>query len=160
MLDTMKKFYCHPLPDGQLKMSPEQAAQRKLYLSSFKLDDVIEETLQKYRQPRSHKQLGAWFGLFSKTVLAEFDDRGWDTSYIFNLENPTGIEITTDLLKQYMYAKCPAFDDNGNQITMRNMNTLKMAKWFDDCRNFASSQWSIYVPNPDPKWKDKKELAE
>lgn len=141
--------------NGVLVMSPEQKESRQRYLIAFKEDDIIEENLKKHRNQKSQKQLGAWWGLFSKIVIAEFDDRGWDTSYIFRLDKPTGIGISKDLLKEFMYAMCPTYDDNGNRITMRKMNTLQMAGFFDDCRNFAASQWSIYVPEPDPNWKNK-----
>jgi hypothetical protein len=129
--------------------------QRKRFLSSFKPTDMIEETLTKYRQSKTNRQLGAWFGLFSKIVLEVFNDRGYDTSYIFKLPDPTGIEISPDLLKDYMYAMCPVFRDE-KRLTMRDMNTLEMADFFDKCRNFAASQWSIYVPEPQKNWKELK----
>ena len=151
----MMKFYAHPTEDGRLRMSSEQTMSRWQFLPSFKPEDVIEETLKKYHQPKSRKQLGAWFGLFCKIVLAEFDDRGWDTSYIFRLDKPTGIGISVDLLKEFMYAMRPAYNDAGDRITIRNMDTTKMAQFFDDCRNWAASQWSITVPEPDPRWREK-----
>lgn len=148
------KFY-GKAKKGMLEMSPEQKELRYQYLSNLKASDLIEETLKKYRSPKSQKQLGAWWGLFCKVVLAEFDDRGWDTSYIFKLDKPTGIGISSELLKEFLYAMCPSYNDLGERITMRGMDTLQMAGFFEQCRNFAASQWSINVPEPDPNWKNK-----
>jgi len=153
------KFYGQSR-NGTLAMSPEQKESRCRYLANFKVDDIIEETLKKHRNQKSQRQLGAWWGLFCKTVLAEFNDRGWDTSYIFKLTKPTGIGISKELLKEFMYAMCPSYNDPGERTTMSGMNTLQMAGFFDDCRNFAASQWSIVVPEPDPKWREKIKLKD
>lgn len=148
------EVYLH-YQDGKEVMSPEQKVQEKRYLSTFKPSDVIKKTLEKYHQPKSNKQLKTWWGLFCKIVLAEFNDRGKDTGDVFNIDKPTGIEISKELLKDWMYILCPTYDDEGHRVTMSDMNTMQMAKFFDDCRKFASSQWSIYIPEPDKEWHEK-----
>ena len=148
------KFFAQ-IRNGELAFSGEQNELRDQHLRSFKPEDIVIETLTKHRLKRRSKQLGAWFGLFSKMVLAEFEDRGWDTSYIFKLPQPTGNPISEGLLKDYMYAMCPTYDKEGNSITMRKMDTGQMAKFFDECRNFAASQWCVNVPEPDKDWKKK-----
>ena len=140
--------------NGELVLSSEQKALRQQFLDTMTGKAFVEE-IKRYRQKKSSKQLGAYFGLFAKTVLAEFEDRGIDTSYIFKLDKPTGIPISTGVLKDYMYSVCPTHDDKDNQITIRDMDTIQMAGFFDECRNFASSQWSIYVPEPDKDYKRK-----
>lgn len=153
----MKKFYAN-IVNGKLEMSTEQDRLWKQLMTTFKPTDLVEITIKKYRQPRSNKQLGDWWGLFSKICLAEFEDRGWDTSYVFKLDQPTGIAITADLLKQYMYAVCPQFDDKDNPVTMSNMDTLQMSNFQTDCRSFAATQWNTYIPDPDPNWRIKQNL--
>ncbi len=139
---------------GRLTLSREQKTLRQQFLNSLEGKPFVEE-LKRYRQKKSSKQLGAWFGLFGKIVLAEFEDRGIDTSYIFKLDKPTGIPISVGVLKEYMYSVCPTYNDSGNKITIRDMDTIQMAGFFDNCRNFAASQWDIYVPEPDPNYKNK-----
>ena len=145
---------------GKLALSKEQKTLRQQFLNTLEGKPFVEE-IKRYRQKKSNKQLGAWFGLFAKRVLAEFEDRGYDTSYIFKLDKPTGIPISTNVLKDYMYSVCPSYDDNSKRITIRDMDTLQMAKYFDECRNFAASQWSIYVPEPQKDWKkyEKRKMA-
>jgi hypothetical protein len=149
------KFYAN-IQSGKVAMSLEQESLWAQHLNTYKSTDLIQIEVKKYRAPKSRNQLGAWFGLFANMVCAEFDSRGWDTSYVFTLDKPTGIGIKPDLLKDWMYSLCPVYAD-GKPIRMSDdaMTTEKMAEFFDNCRNFAASQWSIFVPEPDPKWKEK-----
>lgn len=145
----MKK-YIGTIQDGKFRLSPDQGSARQRYLAGLKDGTAVEEVISKIYALRSQKQLGSWFGLFSQTVLDTLSDRGWDTSYIFKLSQPTGIEVTKDLLKEYMYSVCST-----KSKTMSKMDTKEMAEFFDFCRNFVASQWSIHVPEPDPLYKEK-----
>lgn len=144
------------IQNGRIKRANTVNELRKQYLSSLKDGTIIIEEIKKFHTHKTKRQLGAWWGLFSKTVLTNFENRGWDTSYFFGLEKPTGIGISSGLLKDYMYSICPSYNEEAKRITMRDMNTIQMATFFNNCRNFAASQWSIYVPEPDKNWKSKK----
>ena len=107
------------------------------------------------KTPKTSAQLKAWWGLFASYVITEFNDRGYDTSYILKVTNPTGIPIDRELLKEYLYNVCPIYRES-RRVTMSSMNIEEMNKFFDDCRNFAASQWQIFVPEPDKNYRDKK----
>lgn len=111
------------------------------------------------KAPKTNAQLRAWWGLFASTVITEFNDRGYDTSFLLNTEKPTGIPIDRDLIKDYLYNVCPVYDSE-RRITMSSMDIEQMCKFFDDCRNFAASQWNIYVPEPDKNWREKRKISE
>lgn len=113
--------------------------------------------IKRLGKPKSQDQLGAIFGLAIAQIIAEFNDLGMDTSYLIKTDKPTGIGVTTDLLKEYLYAVCPIYGDSGGRITLSKANTSQAAKFFDDIRNYASSQWGIVIPDPNPKWRE--ELA-
>ena len=104
------------------------------------------------RNSRSEKQLGAIWGLMLSTVSIELSDMGYDTSIIYNLDQPTGIEIAKDDLCNFFYSACPIWRD-GKRITLSKADTKEAAKFFEDIRNYASSQWGINVPDPNPNWK-------
>ena len=137
------------IKDGIFILSSEQAGQRKALLAS-KEGKIIKETIVEFRQNKSDKQLNAWWGVFASTVKEEFDDRGWDSSYLFNLASPTGIEISRELLKEYMYAVCPVYDGD-KRVTISKMNTAQMAQFFSMCQAWAATQWHIIVPDPQRK---------
>lgn len=142
------------IKDKKICFAPAINEERRRYVERLKDGTVIEETLCVPRKDKSQNQLGAHFGLMIANIIAEFDYRGYDTSFLLNTPNPTGNQITTDLLKEYFYNVCPIFNETGQRITIRKANTAEMAKHFDDCRNFAASQWSIYIPEPDRNWRE------
>jgi hypothetical protein len=146
------KFYCNIDEDCSIIWSDEMGELWVQHLATYKPTDLVQIEVKKYQLPKTHKQLGAWFGLFASMVLTAFEDRGYDTSYVFKLEKPTGIPISKDVLKDYMSSVCPVYDGE-TRLTIKSMNIPQMADFFDKCRNFAASQWSIFVPEPDPKYK-------
>jgi len=124
----------------------EQARQYKALLASLE-GKTTEMEIKRASKPKSYEQVKTWWGLFAAIVKSEFDDRGWDTSYFFNLDQPTGIGISTDLLKEYMYAVCPVYSD-GKRTTISKMDMPQLHKFFNDCRDYAATQWGIVTPEP------------
>lgn len=105
--------------------------------------------------PKTNAQIKGFFGLFTSRVISEFNDRGYDTSYLYKTPNPTGIPISKDLLKEYMYNVCPVYRDN-RRMTISGMSVEEMSEFYENCCNFAASQWNIYIPETDKEWKKKK----
>ena len=91
------------------------------------------------------------------TIKQEFDDRGWDSSILLNLDKPTGIGVTTNFLKEYFYIVTPMYSDDGKRITLshKDCDTKAASKFFDDVSAWCASQFSIYIPSPDPLWREK-----
>jgi len=109
-------------------------------------------TIARKLPDKSQKQLGVIFGLVIGKTLAAFDDLGYDTSYLLKLDKPTGTEVTVELLKEYLYAVCPIFDEQGKRVTLSKMDVAQATKFINDIRNFISSQWEIYIDDPDKDW--------
>lgn len=154
----MLEFY-GTINGDKIDFPGQQTSLMKDYLSSTKDGTMVYVRIGRYSAPKTNAQLRAWFGLFLATVLAEFNDRGYDTSFLLNIDKPTGIPIDRDLLKDYMYNVCPVYNEEGRKIGMSSMNIEQMVKFFDDCRNFTASQWNIFVPEPDKDHK-KKSISE
>jgi len=142
--------------NGNICFSAMQLQFRKLYIESLKDGAEIKESITILRKSKTNKQVKAHWGMIINMSLAEFEDRGYDTSYILRLDKPTGIAISKDLLYEYLCNVCPIFDENGKRITLSKMDTAQASKFFEDCRNHLASQWSIYISEPDENWKDKK----
>ena len=137
---------------SEVAYPPAQLEAEKAFIASLSDGTPVVRETTVWRDKASQKQRGAYFGLFCKVVLEQWRDIGIDTSYIYRLEKPTGIEVSSDELKLYLYSVCPTFR-NGKKVTMRDMDTQEMASFFDRCLKFASSQWGIVVPEPDEKWR-------
>ena len=133
---------------NRINFPGEQTHLMKEYLSSTKDGTMVYVRIGKYSAPKTNAQLRAWWGLFAATVITEFNDRGYDTSFLLNIDKPTGIPIDRDILKEYMYNVCPVYKED-RRIGMSSMSVEQMSKFFDDCRNFVASQWNIFVPEPD-----------
>lgn len=141
--------------DGELKRSPTQEELRQKYIDSLKNGTPVKETLTKQSPNKTHQQVKAFWAMIIAMTLAEFDDRGWDTSILLHLPEPTGVPVSKDLLKEYLYAACPVFDEHSNRVTLSKMSIEQAMEQFESIRNFVASQWSIYIPEPDKNWKDK-----
>ncbi len=147
--------YIGIVQSGQFELPVYQSELRKNFLSKLKDGTRVKETLSKVGKPKTKEQLGAIFGQALKQIEIELSDRGWDTSIIMKLPQPTGVEITKDILLQYFYSLFPVFDDNHKQVTLSKMDTGMAAKFYDQIRNFAASQWQIVILEPDKNWRKK-----
>ncbi|MFA5381938.1 MAG: hypothetical protein WC356_02145 [Candidatus Micrarchaeia archaeon] len=145
------------IANGEFQATPEQQRIETHYLQSFKDGTLVERIVKKYSQPKTQQQLGAYFGLALTMIVAEFNDRGYDTSYLLRIDTPTGIGITKYLLKDYLYSVCPIYNDNGERITLAKASIEQTAKHFDDVRSFCASQWGIVIPDPDKNFRNNKE---
>ena len=131
-VDELKRRYWERVPEGS----------------------IVESTLTIKHKDKTTSQLGAIWGLMIAQAVEQLEDRGYDTSFIYNLPNPTGIVIDKDSLCHYFYQACPIRDEGGAIISLSKASTAQAANFFDDCRNFMASQWSIYIAEPNPNWKD------
>lgn len=95
------------------------------------------------------------FGLALTTIVEEFNSRGWDCSMLLNLPDPTGVGVDKDMLQVFFYALFPTLNDKGERITLSKMNTKQESAFYDKIVSFASSQWQIYIPEPDVNWRMK-----
>lgn len=143
--------------NGSFTMSPMQLQLKRNWLKAHKDETEISMTLSD-KKPKSKKQLGAHFGLAINTIIEEFDSRGWDSSVIYKLEKNNGVGVYVDMLQNYFYALYPTFYE-GKWITMsdQNFSSADESRFFEAIRNHAASQWSIYIPEPNPEWKTEKE---
>ena len=126
------------------------------FLGTLKDDYRVVMTITRDTKPKTHAQVKTIFGLAIAQIVADFETRGWDSSMLLNMPKPTGVEVSKGLLKEFLYAVCPIYDDNDKLITLSKADTRQAAKFFDEIRNYAASQWSLYIPEPDPRWKEEK----
>ena len=140
--------------NGQLVHAPAIAEAKRKYWERAPEGAMIESSLTVKHKDKTSNQLGAIWGLMLTQAVSKLDDRGYDTSFIYNLSKPTGIAITKDDLCHFFYNACPIYNDN-QRITLSKSDTKQAAKFFDDVRDFMASQWGIYIPEPDPNWREK-----
>jgi len=138
---------------GKPVYPPAISEQRRKAWDKVKEGGRFKSSLTVPRGSKSQSQLGAIWGLMMTQACAELDDRGYDTSFIYNLPDPTGIAIDQETLCGYLYEACPIRNEMGHKITLSKADTIQAAKFFEDVRAFLASQWSIVIPDPNPNWK-------
>jgi hypothetical protein len=150
-------FYGKP-ENGDLIFSPEQTERRRQYLTSFKPNVVLKDTITKYRQPKTVNQVKMIFGNMIEQTIAQANDLGIDVSYLLKylLDDriPKGQGLTKDFLHELMYVICPTTDEDGKRVTLSKMDTIEAAKLFDRFRDMVAPL-GIVIPEPDKNWRKK-----
>lgn len=137
-----------------MQQTPVVAQLRKRYLSNLKAGTNVIETIKVVRRGKTHKQCKAIFGLAFAVIVKIFEDNGWDSSIIYNIDIPTGVPVNSDMLIDFFYSLHPTYQDD-KRITLSKMTTVEAADFYEKISNYAASQWSIVIPDPDPEWKTK-----
>jgi len=134
---------------------PDQMQYESLmrWLSTLKDGSHVSVKIAKQTSPRTNKQLAALFGLALARIKQAYDDSGWDTSYIFKIDHPTGVEVTVEQLKEYFYSLYP-MTDNGKRVTLSTCSKEQASYFFEAIRNHVAP-WGIEIPDPDPNWRSK-----
>lgn len=140
--------------NGKLVYPPAIAEAKRKYWERIKEGATVRSSLVVPRADKTDAQLGAIWGLMLTQAALELEDRGFDTSFIYNLSEPTGIAISKDDLCRFFYNACPIYSD-GKKITLSKADIRQASEFFEDVRNYMASQWSINIPDPDPNWKEK-----
>ena len=150
--------YIGTIQNGSIVFNVTQLSMRKRQLHDLKNGTPISEEIKVVRQSKTHQQVKTIFGLAIQRIKQEFDDRGWDNSILLGLNIPTGNEVTTGLLKEFLYAVCPIRNEEGKRITLshKDCDTKAASRFFDEIAAWAASQWSVFIPAPDINWREKK----
>ena len=82
--------------DGELVHPPAIAEEKRKYWDRVPDGAEVESSLTIKRRDKSQEQLGAIWGLMLSEAAIILEDRGYDTSFIYNLDKPTGIAISKD----------------------------------------------------------------
>lgn len=139
---------------NNLNLAPAIAESKRRYIESLQDGELVEIKYKVYKSPKTNKQLGAHFGLMLAATVLELHDRGEDTSLLLRIDRPTGVPITKDRLKDYLYSVCPIYRD-GKIISLSDATIDETSKHFNECRNYIASQWNIHIPDPNPDWRNK-----
>ena len=141
---------CATVQDGHIRLTPAQHSLRQRYLCSLKNGIQITEEIKPIRKSKSHAQIKTIFGLAIQTILDEFEGRGIGTDELLGLEIPTGNPVSKGMMKEYLYAVCPIYSEDGKRITLSHKDcTTKCASDFIKAiQAWAASQWQIFIADP------------
>ena len=103
---------------GGMTFSVHQITLRRRYIASLKDGTPLSEEIKPIRKSKTHQQIKTIFGLAIMTILEQFEERGIGTDELLGLEIPTGNSISKGMMKEYLYAVCPIYSEDGKRITL------------------------------------------
>ena len=113
--------------------------------------------IEPVEEPKSNAQLGAFFGLLIASAIEQANDTGMDTSTFLKemvrFDLPSGVGLTKGFLKELFYCLCP-MRRGDRRITLSSATKEEASRFFTECQTILSAH-NIYVPDPDPEWRDK-----
>jgi hypothetical protein len=142
---------------GQFHLPPILAEERRKYLASRKDGTHGTETFTEESRDKSWSQVKTVFGLIIATVRQQCEETGLDSSSFLRQSKPSGRPPSIPLLKEYFYENCPIFNDEGQRITLSKANMAQTAKFITDCLAHSATELSIFIPDPNPLWREEKE---
>lgn len=151
--------YNYEVRNGRMVLPPLLAEDRRRYLASRKDGSRGMESLTAESRDKSYSQVKMIFGLIVATIKLHCEEHGRGSDLFLKLRNPSPNPPSVGLIKEYLYATCPIFDDDGQRITLGNSKCTmaKAAKFITETMAISATELSIYIPEPNPNWK---ELAE
>ncbi len=151
--------YVGVIQHGQFQLPPLLAEDRRNYLASCKDGTQVTETLIKESRNKSHSQVKVVFGLIVATIKQQCEEHGYGSDLFLRLRNPSPNPPSVELIKEYLYVTCPIFDDDGQRITLSNpkCTMAKAAKFITEAMAISATELSIFIPEPDSRWREKTE---
>ena len=133
---------------------PTQRELLMRFMATLKDGTHLAVRYVKQSSPRTNKQLAVIFGLVLARIKQAYDDSGWDTSYIFKIDHPTGVGVTVEQLKDYFYSLYPMTGETG-RVTLSNCSKEQASYFLEAVRNHVAP-WGIVIPDPSPGWREEK----
>lgn len=141
--------------NGKKWLPPAIAEQARRHWDGIKDGSTVVYSVTKPKIGKTWEQIKLIWGLMMREACEALSERGYDTSFIYNIPVPTGNEIKPGLLCDYFYNVCPIYNSDGQRITLSKSSIKEASLFFDECRSWMASQWGIVISEPDPNWKQK-----
>lgn len=114
-------------------------------------DGCIEIIVKRAKKHKTWKQCKLLFGYILPTIKQQADDKalGIEDFLVYLLDGniPKGIAVDEDFLHALMYVIFPAFNEEGERVTVRDMSTQQASDLATKMMNvFAPLR--IHVPEP------------
>lgn len=134
------------MKDGMRQVPVSQLAYQKQWLSRQK-DGVSVRCVMTvvHDKDKSWQQVKAHFGLVVSMIRDRMIELGFDICGVY-----PNREMVHDILKK----ACSGVGDNGECLGFSEMSTAQASRFFDNCRVWAATQLQLYIPDPDPNWRE------
>lgn len=94
---------------------------------------------------KTHKQVKTHFGLAVVMIREAMIDKGWAIC---------GVAPNKEMIHEILLKCCGGVGPLGEMKRLSEMTTTEAVQFFENVRDWAASQLNIYIPNPDPNWRN------
>jgi len=137
---------------GKIVFDPAVAEQRRKQIARIKEGMTFKESITIPRNGKSQAQLGLIFGNAIANTVLQAEEMGIGVDdlliYLLNGNFSKGQAITADYLHQLIYVTCPTTNENGDTVTLRDMNTMEASSLFERYRTIIAGL-GIVIDTPD-----------
>ncbi len=139
------RTYYPTIKDGVPVLPIHTAQSRRQWLRTLKEGTVLVVDMRIKRPEKSHQQVKAHFGLCVTMVRERMIELGYG---VFNCPP------SKDMVHEILTKACMGVGDHGKSIRMSSpeMTTARMAKVFENIRDFAATELQLVIPDPNPDW--------
>jgi hypothetical protein len=135
---------------GVLTFSPIQTELKTRYLVTLKDGVRVKMILTRESRTKTNQQVRVMFGLAVEMIRQRLIDMRVDVCGI-----PPNKEMVYEIIKR----ACFGVGDMGETIGLSEMSTTQAWQAFDNVRTWSATQLQLVIPDPNPNWKDEKELV-
>jgi hypothetical protein len=131
--------------NGRLTFQPPNDELYMRWLSDCE-DKSVTVRLSRSGPMKTNRQLGAYFGLAVTMIREAMIDKGWSIC---------GVAPNKKMIHEILSKCCGGIGPVGEMKRLSDMTIDEAVKFFENVRDWAAAQLHIYIPDPDPNWKDK-----
>ncbi len=144
------RTYYPTMKDGVPVLGLLTAQSRRQWLSTLEDGTKLVVEMRIWRPQKTHQQVKAHFGLCVTMVRERMIELGYG---VFNC--PPSKDMVHDILTK----ACMGVGDHGESIRMSSpeMTTARMARVFENIRDFAATELHLVIPDPNPNWQSEDE---
>ena len=136
------------IQNGQAVLTPEQRELERRYLASLKDGTKVRKRWTRIAAKRTSQQVKAHWGLVIMLMRAKMEELGWDIC---------GVVPNKQMIHDILKRSCGGVGDSGELLGLSEMTVPQAMQFFENCRDWAASELAVYIPEPDPNWRENHE---
>jgi hypothetical protein len=109
-------------------------------------NNFIRGQFSKVGPHKTYKQVRTHFGLAVTLIREAMVEKGWALC---------GVSPNKEMIHEILLKSCGGVGPLGEMKRLSEMTTDEASKFFENIRDWAATQLGVYIPDPDPNWKDK-----
>jgi hypothetical protein len=130
---------------------PKPVEELRMRLLSEYVGKSMTERLFVSGRAGTSNQQKAHFGLAVAMIRDQMIDQGWTIC---------GVAPNKDMIHEILSRTCGGVGEFGALVRFSKMTVEQRCKFFENIRDWAATQLHLVIPDPDSRWKEKRDTTE